>query len=326
MTEITVPERTITVTVPEFTVTIPGFQIVLPDEESSGIKGIRGQVSAVDSAADCDTSLATLSEIGANTFYCSAARSGRALYDTTLMPRYNNFDTFAYLVPRAHDVGIEVYPLICTAFVGLQQHPEWNAANNHAGFDRFWLDFEIEAARQFVANMAADILDRYDVDGILLDYIRYSSSYYRLETITHQSISDCVHRVFEQTRARGKVLAASVYNTVNNAKSAHQHWDEWLDGNYIDHVTPMAYDGPNFGDLKTYVIPAWKNTDNHWPEHIIPRLSTCYFNPIADKDPDVLLDQINLCYDEGAIGMTLYDILRLNGSQTLRQALADGGW
>jgi uncharacterized lipoprotein YddW (UPF0748 family) len=110
-----------------------------------------------------------------------------------------SFDPFEYLLSRAHDAGIAVHAWVNVFYVWsdpaqqpppdhlLRRHPEWlMAGGDGERMDRLsveqWKDRGLEgyyvspssaAVREHTVDVIKDIVQRYPVDGIHLDYIRY---------------------------------------------------------------------------------------------------------------------------------------------------------
>jgi len=102
---------------------------------------------------------------GQGTLYPTAA----AWPDKRLAQRFAaGWDPLAYLLQQAHTLGIAVYPWITVARREDQSHPEWASAGTPDGaYDVHSAEF-----RKFAVDLMLDLVKRYDVDGINLDYIR----------------------------------------------------------------------------------------------------------------------------------------------------------
>ncbi|MEX0869738.1 MAG: family 10 glycosylhydrolase [Nitriliruptoraceae bacterium] len=138
---------------------------------------------------------------GVNVILVQVARRHDAYYQSGHLPRTNDptmpadLDVLAELIPRAHAAHIQVH-----AWVGLA--PTWHAVYegidapagwvstehgpNAAESDRWvtrsvdgewstYLDPALPEVREHLIATITDIADRYPVDGIHLDYVRYES-------------------------------------------------------------------------------------------------------------------------------------------------------
>ncbi|HUL43250.1 MAG TPA: family 10 glycosylhydrolase [Bacteroidota bacterium] len=94
-------------------------------------------------------------------------------------PGWDPLDT---AITIAHALGMEVHAWFNTFLVRsgprpapsvplhmVLAHPEWVQPVD----DEYWCDPGIPAARQYTLNVAMDLIQHYDVDGIHFDYLRY---------------------------------------------------------------------------------------------------------------------------------------------------------
>ncbi len=126
--------------------------------------------------------------------YCNKSSMPRSA-DPALMP---GFDPLAYLLERAHRVGIQVHAWIITTAVWNVNHPV--GARNHVFLTRSarslgrdnWLTERLDGTRQagvdymldpghpdaaeYIAQMYLSVIRNYDVDGIQFDRVRYPDS------------------------------------------------------------------------------------------------------------------------------------------------------
>jgi uncharacterized lipoprotein YddW (UPF0748 family) len=146
---------------------------------------------------------------------------GDATYVTSLLPSahpQSSFDALAYLVPRARELGLEVHAWVSAFLVWssyelptdnrhlLRRHPNWLTYSPNLDLETQW-DVRLHAERfrqgvflkpsnpntaGFVRSIVKEILLRYDVDGVLLDYLRYPSQ----EIDMDEDIRTAFHRSF----------------------------------------------------------------------------------------------------------------------------------
>lgn len=126
-------------------------------------------------------------------------RVGDAYYDSAYEPRATNilgdddFDPLGYMVKKAHENGIQVYAWVNACRIWASEskpadpkhivnlHPEWLSKNSKGEIRDArdtYLDVGAPGARKNLVNIIADIVTKYDVDGIMLDYIRFPSPSY----------------------------------------------------------------------------------------------------------------------------------------------------
>lgn len=290
------------------------------------MRGVRVQASGCSYASRCNSRLDCLQAAGANVLYYTVHNT-KAYYHSALLP-HRSFDSLEYLVPRAHDRDMRVYALIPVAAIGWPEHSEWNARLNYPAVSDDWLDFTVPEARAFVADMAEEIVTNYEVDGILLDYTRWSHRWSNTAGLSHEEISLTVRGVYERVKAvRPQVLvAASPSADLGFAKSYwKQDWETWLDNRWVDHVTPMAYVSKGEDHVDRWVRE-WSAT-GHFPDRIIPRVSTCWFAPAFEVKPvGQVLGEIEFFLYGGATGIALWDDRYLCGNSDLVDALGARGW
>jgi uncharacterized lipoprotein YddW (UPF0748 family) len=78
------------------------------------------------------------------------------------------WDPLEYLVRRAHQMNISVHVWVNVARRETDAFPQWHGI----GVPNDAYDVHDEAFRTFVVDMMIDVVRRYDVDGVNLDYIR----------------------------------------------------------------------------------------------------------------------------------------------------------
>lgn len=235
-------------------------------------------------------------EAGLNTVFVEALFRGYSLYPGPWQdPRFARWpeDPLQVVVDEARRAGLSVHAWMWALGAGilgrsgplLQQHPEW--ANLDAAGNAFsatesampWLDPSRPEVRAFVAAEAAGLASRYGLDGIHLDYVRYSNELagpfgfsahslqafeeatgIRLAGRDPASLSaqeqeawdlwreDQVTRLVAEVRealrsaAPKALLSAAVIPELTQARLLFlQDWRRWLADGLVDFVTVMAY-------------------------------------------------------------------------------------
>lgn len=296
--------------------------VALRNYPPNPLRGVRMQASSCSTASVCSQRLDCLQAAGVTVLYYAIHYNKVAYYHSDLLP-HHPFDSLAYLVPEAHARGMKVYPLITVAHIGWPEHPEWNARLNHPGLEHDWLDFAVPEARSFVADVAEELVANYDVDGVFLDYSRWGSGSGWPSSLSADDVSLTVRGIYERVKAvRDIDVAAGVFRSRETAGWARQMWYEWLDGGYIDYTTPHAY----VGDSELQSLLREYQGSGYFPERIIPRLAVVWFGPERPKPVADVLRQIEICYDAGAMGMTLWDDRYLCTNPDLVETLGAGDW
>ncbi len=86
----------------------------------------------------------------------------------SLADRMEDRDPLEYLISQCHAAGIEVHPWFCVSKRERDLHPEFVEDGTPKGF----FDVHRPEFRDFIVGLILDVISRYEVDGINLDYIR----------------------------------------------------------------------------------------------------------------------------------------------------------
>ncbi len=181
--------------------------------------------TALLSPSDCDRMVGRAVSLGVRGLLVQVVGRGDSFYRSDLLPRAEalppgDFDPLGYLLPRAHDAGLQVHAWMNCFLVWsapqpprdsahvVWRHPDWltwgrdpalaPAQRRRAsgrgraqgtqmsvpGGEGFFLAAARPEARTFLAQVAAEIASRYPVDGIHLDYVRYPSAQVSMDSLT----------------------------------------------------------------------------------------------------------------------------------------------
>lgn len=77
-------------------------------------------------------------------------------------------DPLAYLIAKAHGLGIEVHPWFTVVKRSTDGYPEYHGSGTPEGA----FDVHNGRFRDFIGALMLDVVRRYDVDGVNLDYVR----------------------------------------------------------------------------------------------------------------------------------------------------------
>jgi len=106
--------------------------------------------------------------------------SGAVYWDSKIAPKELIGDPayMAMIIKYAHSVGLKVYPVVCACPEGgegkldamLERNPSW--AWYYNGARRGYIDPGNAYARRYETSLMAELVGKYDVDGLSLDYLR----------------------------------------------------------------------------------------------------------------------------------------------------------
>ncbi len=144
----------------------PNFKQAIFDEDNAWATG----------PAAIDNILARISAADFNVYVPCIWHGHGALFPSRVTapdPRFKNafaggWDPLEYLVKRAHALNILVYPWFTVVRREDNAHPEWA----EAGTPQNAYDVHQPGFRTFAAQLILDVVARYDIDGVNLDYIR----------------------------------------------------------------------------------------------------------------------------------------------------------
>jgi uncharacterized lipoprotein YddW (UPF0748 family) len=110
---------------------------------------------------------------------------GHALYRSDIVPMVEGieegFDPLAYLVEEGHKRGLQIHAWFVNGEYGwgpqdgiLDQRPSWRAMDLR-GQRVNWFDLCQPEVREWQTNLMCELLQRYRVDGLHFDYIRFDN-------------------------------------------------------------------------------------------------------------------------------------------------------
>ncbi|MBE3576339.1 MAG: family 10 glycosylhydrolase [Limnochordales bacterium] len=254
-----------------------------------------GSLAALGGRAGVRLFLDQMQELGINTLFPEIIRRGVAAFWTEVGYRDPAFaawteDPLAVLVEEAHQRGIQVHPWVWVFNVGigeetspvLRDHPEWRELSQKGDpiappSGSSWLNPSLPEVREYLKNLFLEVVTRYPVDGIHLDYIRYPESTsdvvfgYSPASVAafmarygidprkirpgsreatlwddwrRENITSFVQEVAAAVRAKRPdlLVSAAVIPEPDRARSTTmQDWKLWLDRGFVDFVVTMAY-------------------------------------------------------------------------------------
>lgn len=276
---------------------------------------------------DWGTATARLQQAGFNTLYVNLASSGAAFYPSAIVPVVPGCETdpVAAGIRLARQRGLLVHAKLIVTFLfkttpGFQQklaatdrvmRDERGRPIAQAGY--YWLCPSRETNRTHAASLVTEMLQRYPVDGLQFDYIRFNENpscfcghcRQQFERTLGQSVprwpADALTGAFasrfQQWRVTviddwarelsavarnarpGLVINAAVFPDLARARAEKgQDWRSWLDRGYLDYVCLMNYvTDPVQFDLRTRQTLA---TVAH-PRQLVVGIGSWKFNDLA---------------------------------------------
>lgn len=273
-------------------------------------------------------------------------------------------DPLQVMVEEAHRRGIEIHPVAVVFMVGSKTdpgpiataHPDWvqldKNGNSVSAYDLIWVSPALPEVQDFVMSVLKEMVSKYDIDGLQLDYIRYELAsptpfgYNPRELARYQEETgvdarqlapgsegefaftrwrtEQVTRFVERAHSELKaikpylLLSADVDPDYRSALAVrYQDWKLWVEKGYIDLVFPMAY-STNVNEVRDWMK------------------SNLYLNGVAGGKalvyagigsyllltPEKIVEQVELARELGAPGNALFCTLQLESWDY--DALAEG--
>jgi uncharacterized lipoprotein YddW (UPF0748 family) len=284
----------------------PPSQVTVPVPRSSlpspplPVKEIRGVWVSETGRLDWDRATLALQRAGFNTMYVNLASGGAAFYPrSAVLPSLVRQDDVGRGIQLAHQRGIAVHAKVIAAFM-FKAPAEWQRQLVREGRvmrsptgqvilqnGQAWLCPSQKVNRDLVASTVDEILTRYPVDGVQLDYIRFCeqpscycshcrheferwlgkslkrwpadvmSGVYvsRFNEWKQEVINRWMHQCGEEIRRirPGANVSVAVFPELNRAREEKaQNWKMWLDRGWVDYVCTMTY-SPVLSDFETRI-------------------------------------------------------------------------
>ncbi len=244
------------------------------------------------SLENADAALLATGMIGANIFGGGIYFNGRSHVRTdkmiTLESIWEGPDVFAYLIEKAHAAGIEVHSAVNCASGGggyggpqlLLEHPEWAVESPSGERSERIVDMHRPEFRAHFAEFIADVVSRYEVDGIKLDFTRVMERCYcakcreEYEQLTSRdlmedakppyteeyiswqedAVGDLVRRTREAMNSvrQGLKLSHWGHDEPGNPSFQGRRPDVWLNNGWIDWFEIGCYGGDPDAAVRTW--------------------------------------------------------------------------
>jgi len=226
--------------------------------------------------ADIDRSIANAKRAGLNILMPYAAdSSGRSYYPGTYHPEslYGDWDALGAYINAARAAGLTVYPAVPVLICGhdapagiLLRHPEW-ALREKDGALGGYISAANPEARAWITGMLKEVVARYQLEGVLLDYLRYPNKPVDLDPVGAAAFAaanpDGKHAITDRgdtpwqrfkesqlTMLMADIKAAlpdttlALYCWGPHVASGHyvgQRWADWAKAGYLDIVNVSGY-------------------------------------------------------------------------------------
>jgi uncharacterized lipoprotein YddW (UPF0748 family) len=281
-------------------------------------------------------------------------------------PQFAGWDPLEDLIREAHGRGLEVHAWCEIFFMGpeghsplAQKHPDWVARDRRGGREakleenfHFFCPARPDG-REFILKNLVELVRKYELDGLQLDYIRYPRSVpfengfcycdYCREKFRAEEGADPLELTPEGTpelwekwnrwrekqvssfvaeasrrlhEARpGLVLSAAVFPEFEDEgrRQIFQNWKEWSDAGWVDLLCPMIYRA----DTKEMARLTEMDLRLAGKTPLFAGLA-----PFMKLSEEQLVEQIRVARELGAQGQVLFSEEAM--TQEMRAALREG--
>ncbi len=312
-----------------------------------------------------------LAAAGINTVFLETVNAGYPIYPSKVAPQANplvtGWDPLASGVKLAHERKIELHAWVWAFAVGNQRHntlvnlpanypgpviaahPDWASYDNRgslfpAGQNKPFLDPANPEARQYLLDLCNEIAQRYKIDGLQLDYIRYPFQdpaadrtygygiaarqqfrqltgvdptkisprdrvlWQKWTNFRTRQIDSFVAQVAQQLRKTRPniIMSVAVFPLPEQERlnKLQQNWEVWAQRGDVDLIIPMTY------ALDTYrfqrLTQPWINSVKLGSALVVPGIR------LLNLTSPVTIDQIQLARDLPISGYALFAAENLN--------------
>ena len=194
-----------------------------------------------------------------NNIFVNFASPGAAFYSGKYLPYKPCEDSLQSLIRIAHKEGIKVHAKILTFFLHFapeaqikKMKREKRLLINTRGKIAYqsqtpWIDPALPENRELMLNVIWEIVKKFDIDGIQLDYVRFFEETGvpdSIMSIRRMIVTNFVSEVSQMLRQLDPSLdySACVFYNVNRAQfEMAQDWPTWEKRNIFTFLVPMNY-------------------------------------------------------------------------------------
>lgn len=246
-----------------------------------------------------------LQQSGINTVLLQTRIRATVIYPSTIEPwdgclsgmpgRSPGYDALRFAIEECHKRGMEIQAWVVTIPVG-----KWNGMacrrlrKHYPGLikrigDDGYMNPEMAKTAEYIARICEEIVKKYDVDGIHLDYIRYPEQWEKRvsNAVGRQYITRIVSAIYNKVKTLKPWVKMSC-SPVGKHDDLSRYWSHgwnaytkvcqdaqgWLKMGLMDELFPMMY----FKDDQFFPFAInWKEEDNG--KIVVPGMGIYFMSP-----------------------------------------------
>ncbi len=307
--------------------------------------------------ANFDAKVAEAKSMGATDLFVQVRPFSDALYDSDYYPwshiitgkqgQYPGFDPLLYMTEKTHAEGMKIHAWLNPLRVKLETTPPelsadnpyvmLNASNPYYFIEKdgaVYINPAYREMRSLIASGAAEIVTKYDVDGIHFDDYFYPEGMTSEDSVAYENYCASVSNplpIEEWRKTNINSLIAQVYREVkeadpeavfgispsanlqNNEEMAADVYTWCAVKGYIDYIAPQiyfSYDNPYLGFSQS--LNEWMSIPRHDELDIYIGLAVYKAGTNSDEgtwltSSDILAREAKESFDFGADGIILYE-------------------
>jgi len=297
----------------------------------------------------------TLKKANFNIIYPEIFRRGYTIIPTPLTeidPEFEavDFDVLKTLVEEAHNNDMEVHPWVWTFRVKspekfgnpfLSKFPALAAVSDTKNqFEPLFLSPALPQSRELIIYLLKNIATNYNIDGLMLDYIRYdervgndllSKTLFKIDYLKKnnklppENLEENINAFIEwQLWKENQVtqlieglqkeilptkpdfkIGASVFRGESYSRLVKmQNWRNWADNQYINYISPMLYTN-NTKDLDEWLN--WETDNSARDDMSYPTLGAHRFT-----DPNDIFPEIGYLINRNILGENIFALIHFD--------------
>lgn len=249
------------------------------------------------------------------------------------------YDPLAFAIEECHKRGMEIHAWMVTVPIGNDQQVESAGKKSLVRKRRdlckhyrgtWYLDPGNPSTQEYLSKLVCELVGKYDIDGVHLDYIRYperASSFPDKDTFKkygrgmpftawrRNNITTIVRRLYQDVKALkpwvkvssspiGKYRDTRRYTSRgwNALHTVYQEAQQWLKEGIQDALFPMMYFKEN--DFYPFALDWKEHKNNRW---IVPGLGVYFLSPSEQDWPlDEIVRQVNFIREIGLDGQAYF--------------------
>jgi len=258
-----------------------------------------------------------IKKAGFNNIFVNFASAGVTFYPSDILPSIKPKNSFKELISIAHKHGIAVHAKILAFFMFWapefqieKMKKEGRILLSTKGKLQLqastpWLDPAQIENREQVKNLIKEIISKYDVDGIQLDYVRFfeeKDAPMSIIKIRQSILTNFVSNtatLIQKINSNIRYSACIFWNLKRAKHEMAQDWDTWVDKKLFSFLVPMNY------TVQPTKLSSWINDQD-----IERQGGTTFYSGLGaymkKMTPEILLKEINIVRNSKTPGFILF--------------------